>query len=204
MRHLPGTALIFGLLFVAGPVCQAGVIVSLASDAPDLSNLSLGQTVTFNVSLSGLNPGDSLDFLGTDIQFDGTLLGTPTSITPGAIVPDVTGFAAGASPGVASALYDDLFAFSALPITSNGSFFTFSLTALTTGSGTISFDPAPSSFGTDSLGDFLPDVTAGQPLDFNVQGTVLVPEPSSFVIFATAFASAGVRRLFRRRRQKSC
>ena len=44
-------------------VGRAGPMFSLSTTEPDLSNLTVGQTVTFQVNLSGLAAGDQLDYL---------------------------------------------------------------------------------------------------------------------------------------------
>jgi hypothetical protein len=171
---------------VARP-CQAGIIETLSSNAPDLQHLDVGQTVTITTSLSGLNPGDTLDFLGVDVRFDSSLFGTPSSVspvlTPTGIVPDVSGFASGGSPGVATGLYDDLFAITGLPILTNGSFFTFRLTAWASGSGVIALNPTPNSVGIDSAGATLPNVTASSDLSYTIElGPAAVPEPATWLL----------------------
>ena len=90
--------------------CLAGYMASLSTTAPDLNNLTVGQKVTFDVNLSGIgSAADNLDFLAATVKFDGSLLGTST-ITPGGIVPDLTGFQSTAKAGLADANYDSLFA----------------------------------------------------------------------------------------------
>lgn len=82
-RHLPPPRV---------QTCRAAYLVSLSTTAPDLNNLAVGQKITLDVNLSGISsPADNLDFLAATVKFDGGLLGTPT-ITPGPIVPDLTGF----------------------------------------------------------------------------------------------------------------
>ena len=56
------TGILVSLLFCISP-CSAGVILSLSSTAPDLDSLTPGQSVTFQVSLSGLDSGGMIDEL---------------------------------------------------------------------------------------------------------------------------------------------
>jgi hypothetical protein len=156
-------------------------VLALSSDAPDRNNLTLGQTFNVQVSLSGLNSGDTLDFLAAMVGFDAATLGTPT-ITVGPIVPDLTGYAQSGLPGLADASYDALFAASGSSIAANGLFYSFRVTVQGSGQGTIAFDFVDSS-GTDAGGAPLPAVTAGGPLSFATAAAV--PEPSGFVLAGT-------------------
>ena len=101
-------------LFLTSQTCLAEPLLSLSSSSADLSNLMPGQVATIQVELTGLGPGDQLDFLAATLVFDADLLGTP-SVTPGPIIPDATGFVQGESPGLADGLYDTLFAVSGDP-----------------------------------------------------------------------------------------
>lgn len=169
------------LLLLATQFAHAGPLLSLSTDAPDLSSLALGQSFDVQVLLSGLNPGDTLDFLAATVVFDASVLGTPT-LAIGPIVPDLTGYIQSALPGLADASYDDLFAASGSPIAANGLFYSFGVTVQGSGQGTIAFDFVDSS-GSDASGAPLPTVIAGNTLSFStVSG---VPEPSSFVLLGT-------------------
>src|SRR5438045_1694307 len=76
-----------------------------ASSTANLNALTPGESVTLDVTLSGLTT-ESIGFLGATLNFDASLLGTPLSITPGSIVPfDTSGFLTGPGPGVADASY---------------------------------------------------------------------------------------------------
>jgi hypothetical protein len=55
---------------VAAPAARAGLLLSLSSATPDLLHLHVGQTVTFEVILSGPSPGDALDYLAGTAVFD--------------------------------------------------------------------------------------------------------------------------------------
>jgi hypothetical protein len=174
--------------------CQASVTLSL-STADDLSALGLGESVTINVDLSGLVAGDELEFLAATITFDDAVFGTPTAINPGAVIPDVTGFFASAFPGIADGLFDALFSTSGDPITTNGTFYSFDLTVVGTGSGVIGFDFVDAQLVAD-----LPDPTpvdTGAALAFSTVGGGVIPEPASALIWPALFAAAGILSRFR-------
>ena len=102
------TAFVFSLL--APQAGHADFMLTLTSTAPDLTNLVVGQTVHFDVSVSGLgdpgNPSD-LAFFTTDVGFSDALLGTPITVTAGAIIPDSSpaSFVPVSAPGVAGMIY---------------------------------------------------------------------------------------------------
>jgi hypothetical protein len=184
---------------------RAGLTLSVAAESADLSHLTVGQSVRFDVLLSGLNSGDQLDYLAGTVTFDSSLLGSGTNVNAGVIVPDPTGFVSAGFAGAADAFYDAVF-FSAThtPISSNGVFYTFDIVAQQPGSGSLAFDltSLAASDGTNtpvSLG-------AGPALPFTIEAAVSVPEPNSLVVALTALAGCGgaviSRRLKRRRRQR--
>jgi hypothetical protein len=80
------SAIVLVLVAVIGSASTRAETISVSSSA-DLTNLTVGVPVMFDVRMSGLAAGDTLSFLGTTISFDEAIFGTPT-ITPGAIVPD--------------------------------------------------------------------------------------------------------------------
>jgi hypothetical protein len=129
MKRLLGPLLVLPLFLVGAPTARADFILSLSSPTPDLTHLQVGQAVTFNVNLSGLNSGDALAYLAGTVVFDATLLGTPTSVPAGAIVPDASGFLGTGFSGAADAFYDAIFFSSTnARITTNGTFFAFDVT----------------------------------------------------------------------------
>ena len=71
---------IIALIFAAADA-RAGLTLSLAAESADLSHLSMGQTVRFDVLLSGLASGDSLDYLAGTVTFDSQSLGSATELT---------------------------------------------------------------------------------------------------------------------------
>ena len=177
-----------GLVFNAVS-CYAQLTLSLSSDPVDLSALTPGHMFMVDVEVSGLQPGDDLEFLATTVTFDDSLLGTPTSISPGAIIPDISGFTTAALPGSADAVFDAIFASSGDPITTNGIFFSFDVTAAAIGTGGIGI-----SFVDAQLTADLPDetpVVLGPDLNYEI-----VPEPASITITLSLMASLA---LFRRK-----
>jgi hypothetical protein len=183
MRMRIGAALAAALFLFGARPCAASFLVSLSSSTPNLGALTIGQTVAVDVVLSGLNPGDTVDFLGATVNYDGTLLG-PSTVTPGAIIPDVGGFSSSppGTAGLANGQYDDLnlspppdfFP----PISTNGILFSFTTQATAAGTGAFSFDPnSPAFIASDSNGDPLTG-SAGSPLGF----TVASPEPSAWLL----------------------
>ena len=73
------------LLALAGSVCQAGPMVVLSTTAPDLNQVKVGDTIQLDVTVTSLNSGDSLDFLGVDLSFPGSLFGPLPTVTPGLV-----------------------------------------------------------------------------------------------------------------------
>ena len=130
-------------------LATAAIIAALASSAAadlnatittdaDTTNLFLQQPVVFEVAISGLEPGQQLDFLGITVAMDAYRMGTPNPITRGGIVPtpgaDPSDFLTARAPGIADASF---YCSGTLPtqrITSNGTFFTFTLTPQHAGS----------------------------------------------------------------------
>jgi hypothetical protein len=160
-------------LAVAARTGRAGPVVTLSAEGGvDLSKLHVGQTVTIDATLSGLNPGDSLSVLYSLLSVDPQLI-AGTAPVAGPIVPttgnifDVVG-----GPGLPD-VTATFIQTSGAAITSNGLFFTFQFTALAPGSGSIQ-DDGTFSTGTDAAGAPLPQATLAGPLDFAV-----VPEPST-------------------------
>jgi hypothetical protein len=169
---------------------RADLTLSVAAESGDLAHLTVGQTVRFDVSLSGLNSGDQLDYLAGTVIFDNVLLGSATNVSAGAIVPDLTGFVSTGFVGAADAFYDAVF-FSATntPISSNGVFYTFDVVTQQPGSGSLSFD-ITSLAATDGT-DTPVSLSAGPSLSFTIGGVNSVPEPNTLVLALAALASCG-------------
>ena len=61
------------------------MMVVLSSTTADLSHLMVGDIVRFDVSLTGLNPGDTLDYLGADLSFPGGLFDPLPTVSAGVV-----------------------------------------------------------------------------------------------------------------------
>ncbi len=199
----------FAALF-GPPAAWAGPISLSLSSASDVNQLAVGQTVTFDVVLSGIDPSDPstfLSFLAANVKEDTALLSAPIAVTPGTAVPEPLNFDGEPLPdGSADAFYDSGFSTPASsPIAGNGIFFSFTVTAQSVGTGTISFTPdsVAATFASDLVQNdqFAPDTT---PLTFTVLGqAAAVPAPGALALLLSAAvaagAAAGRRRLASRR-----
>lgn len=168
------------------------IMLSLSSETPDLQNLKVGDTVRFDVSLSGLSSGESLDYLAGTVTFDKNLLGQAANVTPGAIILDPSGFVGSGFAGAADALYDSVFfSLTGTPISTNGIFFSFDVTAQQAGPGTVSFDSS-SLAATDGNNSSIP-LGAGAPLSYEVTPSTIAqaPEPGSLTLLVTAALGMG-------------
>jgi hypothetical protein len=198
MRFLCASLLAMTTLLTLSPAASAGLVLSLSAPSADLNHLAVGQTVTFDVSLSGLNAGDELDYLAGTVTFDSALLGTASSVNASAIVPDLTGFVGTGFAGAADAFYDAVFvAVTSTPISSNGVFYTFDVVAQQPGSGSLAFDVS-SLAATDGTNTPVP-LDAGPALPFTIEGGNAVPEPSSLVVALAALGCTGGAAVSRRR-----
>jgi hypothetical protein len=191
-------------LLIGSSVSQASIILSLSAPGADLADIHVGEMVSFDVMLTGI-PSEGLSSLSAEVDFNSAVFGTPSAIAGGAILPypDPTdnGFAPLSFPGSAQGGYDTFFAPATTPITSDGVFFSFTVTALNAGSGSFSFSPAGTA-AFDTNGFQVADFTLSAPptiavLDDNVPA---VPEPSSFVLFGLGVAGLAARARGRRQR----
>ena len=194
-----------GALLAAQPCMAGGLTLSVVEDpssTADLSALMAGQSVTFDVNLSGLDVagGQTLGSLGGTVSFDGTLLGQPLSISPGAVVPDPSGFLTAVNPGLADASYYFGFSNSNSLITSNGTFYSFTVVVQpsVTGSGILSLDFVAAS---DANSNPINDIAPGTDLPFSV-GAAAVPEPDTLVMTVIALAIILARVGFARLRSR--
>ncbi len=189
------------LTAVGAQPLHAELLVELNSSPADLSQLSIAESITVDVTLSGLAPGDRLELLAATIDFEGELLGTPT-ITPGPILPDPLDnpldFLPFESFGTADGIFLTLGTDQSDFIAGNGLFFSFMVTSQQAGAGTldISFVSALQYNPSDPLDPIVPLISAGAPLTFQV-----VPEPTGMMLGLTslvAFAMKLVGRLWGR------
>src|SRR5689334_2067271 len=109
---------------------RADFVLSLSSTA-DVNHLQVGDTVTFDVGLSGVTIGDPttyLSYLAATIGYDSSLLSPNPFVSPGAIISDPSGFVGTGYPAAADGYYDGVF-ISSTPISQDGTFFSFQVTA---------------------------------------------------------------------------
>lgn len=113
-------------LIVASVAPARDITISLSTDA-DASNILLHQPFRVAVSVSGLLPGQELEFLAVTVGTDAFRLGTPAGISAGPIVPAASpgAFLSATAPGLADASF---YATSPARIATNGVFFSFDLT----------------------------------------------------------------------------
>lgn len=194
-------ALLAALVPLAAPAPgQAEVLLSLSSPA-DVNHLTVGQSVTFNVDLSGLDPQDPgtyLSFLDATVQYDNILL-SPSTVMVGSIVPDATNFTGTGLSNKADGLYDGVFAASPSdPISTNGTFFSFTATTLAAGDGTITFESDAATLAVDptQTTQFNPDTRS---LSFHIEaGAVAVPEPGVLTRLLSGALAGGIALAWRR------
>ncbi len=165
----------------APQACRADLVFSLTS--PDnLSQFAVGDTATFVVSIAG-TAADAPGYLSASIQIDPSILSIG-SVTPGVIVPDTSGFDSSASVGgTVSAYYDDSI-YGTAPITSDGIFYSFTLTRTDASATVISFSGYSAQ---DDLGNNI-SITAS-PDSITIPGIAAsVPEPSSLFLAIVGLA----------------
>jgi hypothetical protein len=193
---------------------RADYILSLSTNA-DAAHLHVGESVTFDVTLSGVDMGNSntsLSYLAATISYDNTLLSPNQIVTPGAIIPDTTGFpdilgfVGTGFPDAADGLYEgynfDQVNPIILPISQNGVFFSFQVTPANPGSGTLVFSAVATTLASDpdQNNQFTPNTVN---LDFHIDASgTAVPEPSTFILLISSMlglsTGAGLRGLVRR------
>jgi hypothetical protein len=197
-----------GALLCATVLCTvstsaAGTITLALSSPDDLQSLSIGTPVTINVSLSGVEPGQTLSLLGASVAFDGSLFSLPT-IAPGTIVPDPLSdpldFLSTSDTGLADASFFTFSALSSEQISQNGEFYSFAVTPIQEGNGVFEFTFVDAgAFDPDNpdVPAFI-DIGAGLPLAFQIA----VPEPSTAVlaVMGAIVLMVCCRRRFARRR----
>jgi hypothetical protein len=162
IRQLVPIAAIVMALWL-GNGSQAAIMLSLHTDH-DLDDLTVGQTVSFDVILSGLNTpaGESLDYLAAQVVFDPMVFENPIEPIAGDIVPDDTGFLGLSFDHLVDGSYDREFALlDPAPIVNDGVFFSFTLDVHTSGSGQVSLDF----------------------VDYAVTPASVVPEPATGILF---------------------
>lgn len=195
------------VLMIGSGEGRADYNLSLSTSA-DPAHLQIGNSVTFDVNLSGIDPTNSdtyLSYLAATIDYDNSLLNSNPVVAAGAIIPDPSGFVGTGFFAAADAYYDGVF-LASTPISQDGTFFSFQVTPLQAGSGTLSFTAAAATLANDpNQNDQFTPATVN--LNFNIdaggQGAA-VPELSSFVLLISSLlggvAGAGLRHHARRAR----
>lgn len=185
------------ILLLASARGSAGFMLTV-STSDNLTNLVAGNIVTFNVSLTNTDPFSNLNGVITTVVFDAALLGTPTNMSRGSIVPipDNGALTLFASPGSAAFIFDTLgIAPNPGPISNPGQLFSFQVTVQPNvqGSGTVVFDQAGTGLF-DSVNSQVGGVGFLGTNAFNVQVSA-VPEPSSLSILVLAIGVGLASRL---------
>jgi hypothetical protein len=196
------TCLFVALCSFSMVTANAGVMSLTLQADRDLTTLKVGDGFTIDVVLDKMNVGDLME-LGATVEWTSGLLSDPTNETAGPIVPDpldlfLTPFS---SPPRSKPAIDGLFFMFATPISTNGTFFSFDLTAAAPGSGTIEFDYFSLEAYDVGFTRYFEDDFDTNSLPFNITRDVNpVPEPASLACFAM-IAAAGLRRRLRRNRR---
>jgi hypothetical protein len=189
-----GIALAATLLALGAAAIPAVGAPSISLSSPvDLGSLTVGEIVPIDVTLSGLPEGTDFIFnLNTSVLFPGSLLtpvpdpgntsGLTATTDPGSIFTysdQVANFDAASSLNAGSAvgIFSDSSPSSSHSISQNGLYYTFTVEAAASGSGTISFDTASGAneYASDDTGFNYASIPVSAPLDFTVAA---VPEPS--------------------------
>jgi hypothetical protein len=181
------TSFIGGLIILAVFLGQSGQaradLVFSISSQDDLSNLAVGETATFEVSLArtaGSPPG----YLLASIQYDSSVFDGPT-VAAGPIVPSLAGFdSGGTGGGTVTATYDDSI-FGTSPITADGIFYSFSLTRIGGMATTLSFG---SFAALDDVGAVISISTDPDSISVGAAPAIAVPEPASVALLLSGLA----------------
>lgn len=168
-----------GMVVLGAPAWASAAFLTLVPSA-DLSAFEIGQTVSVDVVLSGLEAGTRLELLSATVGFPATSFQIPLSITRGAVVPqplaDPLDFLTIRDSGIADISFQTNSPLAEKQITTNGVFASVLLRASAIGPGEIAFtftsafafNPGSPNEPTEVV------IEAGPALRFDV----VVPEPS--------------------------
>jgi hypothetical protein len=186
--------LLLPLLVFAADARGANLLLTLSSP-DDLNHLTVGQVAHVDVSMTGLAAGEQLVTLTSGVTYSLGLLGPPTLVQAGPIVPDplnaLADFQTTTTANEADASFLTSSNAAAKDITSNGDFYSFQVTGAALGTGSFHFDPLALIAEQFDPGNpnspILRTVDAGPALNF----TVVVPEPQSGLLGLTVAAAVG-------------
>ena len=180
---------VVALVVVSATYGQPAPLSLQLSSSDDLTALGVGDMVTVDVSLSGLQPGEELVSLTGSVLYPDPLMGTPLSINPGAIAPNAIDFLDLAFPGQADGSFVTFSPLAAAHITSDGVFYSFDVQAQAVGSGQFALDSlALIAEQHDPSFPILRFPEAGPPLDFSV-----VPVPAAALLAMMGMGTAVLR-----------
>jgi hypothetical protein len=188
----------------------ANPTVSLSSPN-NLNQLSVGNNVEIDVTLSGLPVNDFIFVLNTKVLFPSSSflpvpdLNNSSGLTPGPILflpSQVSNFNAASSllPGVATGNFSDLSPSPSAAISQNGLYYSFTLKAISVGSGSIQFDTPGTTYAANDTGFNLAPLPHGGPLAFTIAAAA-VPEPSALVMAGAGVVMTGLGFGWRRRKR---
>ncbi len=178
-------AILATCFFTAAPA--NAVTLSLDPGSTDLNDLQVGDAVTINVVVSNLQ-GSQLASLGGSVEYPDRHFDSTQAISAGSVVPDPLDLIPFEDPG----FMDGQFFARGGNIATEGTFFSFELTAKATGSGTIGFVPF-SPFAEDEALTPIFDIPTNE-LAYTIRPLQIVPEPASLSLWLPLMASACLRR----------
>ncbi|MCS7469111.1 PEP-CTERM sorting domain-containing protein [Stieleria sp. ICT_E10.1] len=182
---------------VSTPASAGVMSLTLDSRGVDLNGLEVGNSVTIDVLLDRMGVGKLLD-LGTTVTLSSSSHLSDPAVSPvaGVIIPDPFDvfFLGGSANEFVDAQFSTILSIAFEPeINSDGVFFSFDLTAVAAGSGSIGFGPySPFAISANNPLNPIFDIDTNA-LNYTVTSSNAVPEPSSFMIFG-CFGVAGLMR----------
>lgn len=215
MFRLTSTSLIVAAVLCVVPGADAGTISATLSSPQNLSDITVGELVTIDVNLQGVTFGSDFIYdLDTKVIFPTSLFsavpdptnssGLTTSSGPSsgyafyyATQPPAFYATSSLSSGDAVGIFNN--SLTAPPINQGGIYYSFTLKAIATGDGSISFDTSVATnnqYASNTTPNFyyIPLPTGG-PLSVSISS---VPEPSSLFLGGIAsllgLTYAGYRR----------